>query len=99
MIKPATAVLRREIDSADEAMRPIIQVRVSTDALRGTPAAVALTPERLRVLGHCEHDFHNGASPVEILVHPEDWAEALAEIPDLGAGVDLTQFYGYKVVR
>src|ERR1700759_1212361 len=81
----------REVHRAREQMRPVTQVRVTTDALEGTIAAAPVTPERARVLGKLR------ATPVgvisdppnerllEILIHPEDWKQLLMRTDSHGA--------------
>lgn len=103
----ATAILQREIDSAGEQDREILHVRVTLDALRGSPASVPVTLERLRALDwdhegrhmHGRDGFASNASPLELLVHPSDWSDALGEIPTPGDQVTPTMFRGYRVLN
>lgn len=90
-------VLRREINYAREQDRPIVQVRVTADALRGSISTVPVSPERARVLGTLtmvpvgdEGDSAVvGAAEnerlLEVIVHPEDWRDLLVEAGPLGA--------------
>jgi hypothetical protein len=43
--------LTREIRSAEEADRPVAQIRVTPDAIQGSVTTAPMTPERARVLG------------------------------------------------
>lgn len=94
----ASHALRREIESAWEQDRNVVQIRVTTDALEGTPTAVPLTPERLRALD-LSPTFDSNVTPLEVLVHPRDWADALSEIPGHGETITVDNFLGYRVVR
>ena len=100
------ATLMREIASAQEQDRPLLHIRVTPDALRGTPASLPVTPERLRVLypesvklGLIENGLvpHHG---MELVVHPEDWRDVLKVVmpyasPTANRG---DEFMGYPVI-
>lgn len=83
--------IRREIDEARGGERPVASVRVTESALAGTVAAVSLSPERAEAL---RLDAVLAERAVEILVHPDDYAELL-EAPgdelttDAGSGARL----------
>lgn len=72
-------------------MRPVTQVRVSTDAIEGTIAAVPVTPERARNLGKLRATPAGVISDppnerlLEILIHPEDWKQLLMRTDPHGA--------------
>jgi hypothetical protein len=68
--------IRREIDAARDAERPVASVRVTESALPGAVAAVGLSPERAAAL---DLDAPLAEAAVEILVHPDDYAEFLDE--------------------
>lgn len=68
--------IRREIDQARGGDRPVASVRVTESALPGTVAAVSLSPERAESL---RLDARLAEAAVEILVHPDDYAELLDE--------------------
>ena len=76
--------IRREIDEARGADRPVASVRVTASALPGTVAAVSLSPERVEAL---RLDRQLAERAVEILVHPDDYA-ALLEEPGEGLSTD-----------
>jgi hypothetical protein len=76
--------IRREIDEARSGDRPVASVRVTESALSGTVAAVSLSPERAESL---RLDAQLAERAVEILVHPDDYAELLEE-PDPGLSTD-----------
>ena len=76
--------IRREIDAARDAERPVASVRVTESALPGAVAAVGLSPERVAAL---ELDAPLAEAAVEILVHPDDYAEFLEE-PETGLSQD-----------
>lgn len=93
----STEALMREIDSATMLARPLLHIRVTTDALRGSPAAVPITPERARRVRLRAFEGRDGEAVVdgdpevylrslEIVVHPADWADVLAELPDRYVG-------------
>jgi hypothetical protein len=84
------ATILREINSAATEDRPVAQIRVTADAIRGSITTAPLTPERARVLGRLlAVPFGEGDSAVvsdpdnerllEILIHPEDWRDLLTE--------------------
>jgi hypothetical protein len=75
--------IRREIDDARAAERPVASVRVTEAGLPGVVAAVSLSPERAQALAL---DRQMAEAAVEILVHPEDY-EVLLEEPT----ADLTR--------
>jgi len=83
--------IRREIDEARGDDRPVASVRVTESALPGTVAAVSLSPERVEAL---RLDGQLAERAVEILVHPDDYAELLDEpgeglTTDSGSGARL----------
>lgn len=79
-------VIWHERNDADAQMRPIIHIRITTDGIPGSPAALPVTPERARTLGKL-WAFPNGSvdaaydgRALEVLVHPEDWAGLLKDV-------------------
>lgn len=64
--------IRRELDDARDAERPVASVRVTGSALQGVVAAVSLSPERAAAL---QLDAHLAEAAVEVLLHPDDYAE------------------------
>ncbi|MDA0180672.1 hypothetical protein OJ997_10245 [Solirubrobacter phytolaccae] len=64
--------IRRELDEARRAERPVASVRVTESALPGAVAAVSLSPERAEAL---DLDAQMTERAVEILVHPDDYDE------------------------
>lgn len=95
------ASLFRERNAADEQMRPIIHIRITTDAIAGSVVAVPVSPERARTLGKL-WAFPDGTieaaydgRALEILVHHEDWYSLLKEMPaDNGFAVQLAMKLG-----
>ncbi|WP_121249661.1 hypothetical protein [Solirubrobacter pauli] len=83
-MKHVSEAIRREIDQARGGDRPVASVRVTESALPGTVAAVSLSPERAESL---RLDARLAEAAVEILVHPDDYAELLEE-PGLELGED-----------
>lgn len=89
------AVVHRQIVEADETgYKRIVHVRVTTDAICGSMAAVPVTPERARAIGKLVAlpdvgalAYTVAADPqwyeraLELLIHPEDWIALLREIP------------------
>lgn len=82
--------IRREIDQARGGDRPVASVRVTESALPGTVAAVSLSPERAESL---RLDARLAEAAVEILVHPDDYAELLEE-----PGLELAEDSGVRRV-
>ena len=70
------AAIRREIDDARAAERPVASVRVTEAGLPGVVAAVSLSPERAEAL---DLDDQLAEAAVEILVHPDDYEKLLEE--------------------
>jgi hypothetical protein len=66
--------IRRELDDARAAERPVASVRVTDSALPGAVVAVSLAPERSAELGL---DAQMAERAVEIIIHPDDFAELL----------------------
>ncbi len=64
--------IRREFDQARGAERPVASVRVTASALPGAVAAVSLSPERAEAL---QLSPQLAEAAVEVLVHPDDYAE------------------------
>lgn len=93
------ALIFSERNQARERMRPIIHIRVTTDAIPGSPVAVPVTPERARTLGKIwafpdgtvEAAFDGRA--LELLVHPEDWYSLLK---DMDAARDYVVQFGVQ---
>lgn len=63
------AVIKRELDEAATEARPVICIRLTHDAIPGSPAAVA-TPTDPRAL--------------ELLLHPSDYEEMCRRIGERG---------------
>ena len=68
--------IERELAQARTADRPVASVRVTESAMAGAVAAVSLSPERAAALGL---DAVLAEWAVEVLVHPDDYAELLVE--------------------
>lgn len=64
--------IRRELDDARGAERPVASVRVTDSALRGAVAAVSLSPERAEAL---RLSAPLAEAAVEVLLHPDDYDE------------------------
>jgi hypothetical protein len=64
--------IRRELDDARDADRPVASVRVTANALPGAVAAVSLSPERAQAL---QLDAALAEAAVEVLLHPDDYEE------------------------
>lgn len=79
------AAIARERHDADVQLRPIIHIRITKDAIPGTPAAVPVTPERARTLGRLwalpdgSVDAAYDGRALEVVIHPEDWSRLLTE--------------------
>jgi hypothetical protein len=85
------AVIYQEIADAEvTGYKRIVHIRVTTDALPGSPTSVPVTPERARTLGRliALRDPRGGEATVaadpsdyermlELLIHPQDWADVL----------------------
>lgn len=99
----------RELRDAEEQLREVVQIRVTPLALPGSVLLMPMSPERARVLGrlHMVRDRGVISDPknermMEVLMHPEDWAELLTEVDhhhlhahDLG---EPRSIYGIPVV-
>jgi hypothetical protein len=90
-VDQVAAAIRREIDDARAAERPVASVRVTEAGLKGAVAAVSLSPERAQAL---DLDKAMAEAAVEILVHPDDYEELLEEptaglTRDAGSGMRL----------
>lgn len=81
--------IKREIWYAREQARPLLRIRVTTDALQGSPVAVPITPEQARQIRlvavplpegetAVEADPHVYMRALELIVHPADWSDVLA---------------------
>lgn len=89
LLKPFYEDLRQ----AREQDRDVRWIRVTKDAIPGSITTTPITPERARQIGLYEYeDGQSGRSagvdtdpkliarpPLEIVVHPEDWAELLKD--------------------
>jgi hypothetical protein len=110
---PVATVIRMELRAAEVADRPVLGLRITMAALRGSVAALPVTPERARLFGLLEirdHVSYAGviADPkiwgrsLELLVHPADWMEVLADADCYAmmsqASADSSSFCGLKVV-
>jgi hypothetical protein len=81
----ALVTLLDEVRCAQELDRPLSHIRVTVDALKGSPVLVPITPERARqirlVAVEDRGEFTVEADPevwlrqLELLVHPADWME------------------------
>lgn len=78
--------LRREMRAAALEDRPVRHIRITEDALRGSPVALPITPERQRTVGRLraypgggvDADLAMACWELEIVVHPVDWYGVLA---------------------
>lgn len=90
----------RELRARDNARALVIQVRVTPDALYGSPVLVPITPERARTLARLvavhnwdDHTYVVIADPedyeraYEILLHPGDWVTLRTEPDVLATGM------------
>jgi hypothetical protein len=80
-----------EIRQAREQDREVHWIRVTKDAIPGSIVTTPITPERARQIRlRAEPEFGSGYTvdtdpslvgrpPLEIVVHPEDWAELLKD--------------------
>ena len=79
-----------EIRQAREQAREVHWIRVTADAIPGSIVTTPITPERARQIGlHAEPSVGGHTvdtdprliahPPLEIVVHPEDWAELLKD--------------------
>lgn len=89
------ALLEREAVEACIACRDIIQIRVTADALPGSPVALSLTPERVRqhaLVGYTQGviaDLRWQDRTLEIIMHPDDWRDVLVD-------AELTRAYAVR---
>ena len=105
-----TGVAREVNDALKEALT-VLHVRVTPDALEGSPVAVPITPERARRIklimlpgGAAEASPEVTERCREILLHPHDWATVLVALPrDIGHAVGSHsppfRLLGYEVVE
>lgn len=103
-MRPMTVfeAVEREIRTTEETgYKQIVRVRITMDALKGTPVALPVTPERARVAGALRAipDPRTGEALVvadpawgerflELLLHPADWLEARHFASSYGAHLD-----------
>ena len=89
------SLIRGELNDAALGYQEIVHIRVTMEALLGSPVSVPVTPERARTLAQLRL-LPNGAvvaDPVsyerllELLIHPADWVEVLKEAGAAGAAV------------
>lgn len=76
-------VIARELRAARESALELVRVRVTSDAIPGSPVAVPFTPERARALRTYVVELEHigalaGADPElerarELVIHPDDW--------------------------
>lgn len=89
--------VHRELSAAHLRDLEVVQIRVTRDALAGSPVAVALTPERARerctTAGEPDYEAERWR---EILVHPDDWA---ATVRDALVNGVVTRMLGIEVVH
>lgn len=70
--------LQREHDAAVADHRVVSWIRVTDDAIEGSPVCLSMTPERHRgVFGHNA----SAAGRVELLLHPADWELVVDDLP------------------
>jgi hypothetical protein len=89
--------VRSELRDAQALDRPVVWIRVSPDALRGSVVTTPVTPERLRTMALREVQDGQGSSvgviadpdiaerAMEIVMHPEDWRDLLTDAEAYGA--------------
>ena len=92
LLRGIFAVLHKELHDARAAMRPVLHIRITTDAIPGTVTSTPLTPERLRVLKPYVIHIEGRETPdvladptlvdraLEIVMHPQDWHDLLRDI-------------------
>jgi hypothetical protein len=74
----------------------VASVRVTQSALPGAVAAVSLSPERADALGL---DAVLAERAVEVLLHPDDYAELLEEpTPDLTESGGVQRVFGVPLI-
>lgn len=93
------ASIHRELhDARATGYKRIVHIRVTADALAGSVTSVPVTPERARVLGKLLMirspgepldgaviaDPADAEALLELLMHPLDWAELLADLDAIG---------------
>jgi hypothetical protein len=79
--------LRREICEAELEDREILRLRITPEAIAGSPVTVPVTPERARLLRLLMYPGETvDADPelvarfaLELLIHPRDWYALLCE--------------------
>jgi len=105
-----------EVRQAREQDREVHWIRVTKDAIPGSITTTPITPERARQIGLYEYeDGQSGRSagvdtdpkliarlPLEIVVHPEDWAELLKDPEAAKWGIQIGEpdrVLGIRVTR
>lgn len=109
------AAVYREINDADTTgYKRIVHIRITPDAIPGSPVAVPVTPERARTLGRLialptkDGEPSVTADPsdyermLELLLHPQDWAQAKQEANELAMSLSMrpgepNRIYGIPV--
>lgn len=90
--------IHREIhDARATGYQHIVHIRVTTDALQGSPVTVPITPERARAIGRLMMVQGHGvvADPMdyetrlELLVHPQDYSDLLKDVDLMRYGVQI----------
>lgn len=94
------AALMGEINFIREQDRPLLWLRVTEDAIEGSPIAVPATPERIAQASTVTGE-ELGYDGMEILVHPTDYLEAEGSVMACvteGLATASREFMGYPVM-
>ena len=101
----------REVnDARSTGYQSIVHIRITTDALEGSPVTVPITPERARTIarlmivkGHgVVADSMDYETKLELLMHPEDYMALLRDVDPMRYGIEIgepTRIMGIPVTR
>lgn len=87
-VTPLIRLLWGEIQDARAQDRPIVQIRVTADAIHGAPTSTRMTPERARARAAKAVEIKDGPVAIasaeserwlELVIHPEDWRDLLIQ--------------------
>lgn len=100
----AEVAVGNEICGALEQGLKVAHIRVTADAIQGSPAALAMTPERARGVAVIEVGGVVTADPemvlhaAEVLLHPADF-DAIVERHLSYLVAPVTSLHGYRLVH